>query len=89
MSGDPADVRHTPIDVLRMNVLIIPGRSRDVRHIATGAVLTSLRFARRAARVHQEQRRLGIHRQRIDFSARELSHQLVDEVVAAGDHRRR
>ena len=59
MSRDPADVRHTPIGVFRMNVENPLGRGGDVGQITGVAVLRTLGPARRAAGVHQEQRPLG------------------------------
>src|SRR5687768_6568403 len=86
MSGDPTDIRHAPVDILGMNVLIVPGGSGDVCQIATSPMLTSLRLACRTTRVHQEEGRLCIHRKWIDSDPRELLQQLVHEVVATRYH---
>ena len=54
MPGDPADIRHAPVSVGRMNVLNVLGGAGDVGKISPGAVLASLGLARAAAGIHQE-----------------------------------
>ena len=69
VARDPADVRHAPVHVLRVDVLVVLRGPGDVGQIAAGAVLAALGLARRAARVHQEERRFRVHRHRIDLRA--------------------
>src|SRR5262249_30261649 len=56
---DPPDVCHAPVGVLGMDVEDPPRRPGHVSEIPTDAVLRALGLARRAARIHQEQRPLG------------------------------
>src|SRR5215467_15388019 len=88
MSGDPADVRHAPVDVFGMNVLVILRSSGHVGEIASGAVLASFRFACGAAGVHQEERRFGILRNGLDGLAAIVFENVVDEKVAVRHHGR-
>ena len=89
MAGDPADVGHAPIDVLGVDVLDVFGGAGGISEIAAGAVLASLGLAGGAAGVHQEQRRLGRHRHRLDPLAGMVLEHIVDDEIAALDHRRR
>ena len=85
--GDPADISEAPVGVLRMDVLVVLRRTGDVGEISAGAVLAALRLTRRSARVHEKQRRLGGHRDRLDQLFAVVVHELVHEEVAAVDHR--
>src|SRR6266498_1500667 len=87
--GDPADVSEAPVGVLRVDVLVVLRGPGHVGEIAARAVHAPLGPAGRAAGVHQEQRRLGGHGHRRDLLAAVVLHELVDEVVAALDHRAR
>src|ERR1019366_5084918 len=69
VAGDPADVGHAPVHVVGVNVLVILGCPGHVGQVSAGAVHAALRAAGRAAGVHQEQRRLGRHRDWLDDSA--------------------
>ena len=86
--GDPADVGHAPVDVLRVDVLDVLRSPRDVGEVAARPVLAALGLSGRAARVHEEERRLGVHRDRLDPGAVVILQDLVDEEVAALHHRR-
>ncbi len=87
MAGDPADVGHAPVHVIRVDVLVVLGRPGDVGEVAAGAVLAALGAAGGAAGVHQEQRRLGRHGYRLDGSSLVLAEEVVDEDVPALAHR--
>src|SRR5712675_2276782 len=63
--GDPADIRHAPVDIVWMNVLVILGGSRNVGQIAASAMLAALGLAGGAAGVHQEERSFSILRDRL------------------------
>src|SRR5262249_47753726 len=52
MTGNPADIGHAPVDVLGMDVLNVLRRPGYVGEISAGAMLTALRSAGGAARVH-------------------------------------
>ena len=86
--GDPADVGHAPVGVLRVDVLVVLGRPGHVGQVAAGAVLGALGPSRGAAGVHQEQRRLGRHGHRRHDLAAVAGQHVVDEEVAALGHRR-
>ncbi len=43
MPGDPADVRHAPVNVLRMDILDILRSSRHIGQVSARAMLASLR----------------------------------------------
>src|SRR4029077_6398342 len=88
VAGDPADVGHAPVDVFRVNVLIILGGARDVGEIATGAVLTTFGLAGGAAGVHEEERSFGVLRDGLDGVAAKIFQHVVDEKVAPHDHGR-
>ena len=66
VAGDPPDVGHAPVDVIGMDVLVVLRRPGDVGEIPASGVHAALRPAGGAGRVHQEQRRLGRHRHRLD-----------------------
>jgi hypothetical protein len=63
VAGNPADVRHAPINIFGMNVLVmyleVPA---SIGQIAAGAVLAAFGFAGGAAGVHQEKRRFRVLR---------------------------
>jgi len=44
MAGDPSDVRHTPINIFRMNILDVFGCSGNIGKIAASAVLCAFGF---------------------------------------------
>src|SRR5215216_4367218 len=85
--GDPPDVGEAPVRVVGVDVLVVLRRTGDIGEIPAGAVLAPLGAAGRAARIHEEQRRLGRHRDRLDLLAAVVLEHLVDEEVAALDHR--
>src|SRR6516164_9785506 len=89
VAGDPADVGQAPVHVVWVDVLVILGRAGDVGQVPAGAVLAALWAAGGAAGVHQEQWRLGRHRQRLDGPAPVLGENLIDEEVPAIAHRGR
>ena len=70
VAGDPADVGHAPVGVVGVDVLVVLRGAGDVGEVAAGAVLAALGSGRGAAGVHQEQRRLGGHRHRLDDACR-------------------
>ena len=88
MTGDPADIGHAPVHVLGMDVLNVFRGSGDVSEIPAGTVLTALRLAGGAARIHQEQRVFGQHLYRIDPAVAEERQHLVHDEIAALDQRR-
>ena len=88
VAGDPADVRHAPVDVFGMNVLIILGGAGDVGEIAAGAMLAAFGFAGGAAGVHEEERIFGVHGNGFDDAIAIILEDVVDEEVALHDHRR-
>ena len=61
MAGDPTDVSEAPVGVLRVDVLVVLRRPRDIREVATRAVLAALGLGGGAAGVHEEERRLSRH----------------------------
>src|SRR5712671_4761290 len=63
--GDPADIRHAPVDIVWMNVLVILGGPGHISKVAASAMLASLRLTCCAARVHQEERSFRILRNRL------------------------
>jgi hypothetical protein len=69
-----------------MDVLVVLRRPGDVREVAADRVLRALRTAGRAARVHEKQRVLSLHRLRLDGLPPVTLEQLVDEEVAPLDH---
>src|SRR5260221_8740087 len=85
MARDPADIGHAPVDVFRMNILDVFGRTCDIGQVSASAVLTALRSARGAACVHQKQRVLGQHLHRIYSPAPVTRQHLVHDEVAALD----
>src|SRR5690348_14243091 len=88
MAGDPADVRHTPVNVFGMYVLVILGRAGYIGEIAPGAMLAAFWLSRGAARVHQEERRFSVLRNRLDGFAAIVFENVVNEIVAVREHRR-
>ena len=88
VTGDPADIGHTPVDVGRVNVLVVLRRPRDVREVAAGAVLAALRLSGGPARVHQEQRRFRGHRDRLDPLTPVLLEEVIDHKVPSVDEGR-
>ena len=88
VAGDPADVRHAPVRVVRVDVLVVLRRAGHVGEVAADGVLAALRAAGGAAGVHQEQRVGRLQRDRLDDLALVRGQQVVDEDVAALDHRR-
>ena len=86
MTRNPTDIRHAPVDIFRMDILIGLGCSRDVGQVATRAVLASLGFACCAARVHQEKRGFGIHDDWINPAPPEVFQHIVQEIVASLHH---
>src|SRR5580700_1423914 len=85
--GDPADVRHAPVGVVRVDVLVVLGRPGHVRHVTADGVLAALRTACRAGRVHQEQRVRRRQPRRLDDLALVRGQQVVNEDVPPLDHR--
>ena len=88
VAGDPADVGHAPVRVVRVDVLVVLGRAGHVGQVPAGGVLAALGSAGGAAGVHQEQRRLGRHGHRRDDLVPVIGEDLVDEEVPALHHRR-
>ena len=83
VAGDPADVGHAPVGVVRGGC---PGSTWTSRRRRTGSrrcCAGSPWAAGGAAGVHQEQRRLGGHRDRRHGLAGVLADQVVHEEVAA------
>src|SRR5215471_7507684 len=89
MAGDPADIGHAPVDVFRVDVLDVFRGAGDISQITARAVLASLRLTRRSAGVHEEERRVGRHRLRLDPSAATTLEQIVDDVIATLNDRLR
>src|SRR6516165_6987643 len=87
MPGDPADIRHAPVNVLGMDILDVFRGSRHVGQVSARAVLATLRPAGCPAGVHEKQRRFCRHRHWGNLAARELLHHLAKVVVATRDHR--
>jgi len=88
MAGDPADIRHAPVDVFGMNVLVIPGGAGDVGEIAAGAMLAAFGLAGGTAGVHEEERSIGVLRDGLDGLSRKIFQNFVHIKIAAHDHRR-
>src|SRR6185312_16277536 len=86
VAGDPADVGHAPVRVVRVDVLVELGRPGHVGQVAASGVLAALGAAGGAAGVHQEQRRLGRHGDRLDHRAPVVGEEVVDEDVTALHH---
>src|SRR5438874_2509109 len=82
MAGDPADVRHAPVDVFWMNVLVILRGAGHVSEIAARAMLAAFGLARGAAGVHQEERRFGVLGNGLDGFAAIVFENAVNEIVA-------
>ena len=87
MTGDPADVGHTPVHIFRMNVLNVFRCPGYISKITASAVLSSLGLSGCAAGIHEEERRFSRHRNRINPYAIILLQQVVDKDVAAFHHR--
>jgi hypothetical protein len=86
MASDPANVRHAPINVGGMNVLVELGSARDVRQITTGAMLATFGFAGGAAGVHEEERGFGVLGDGLNNVVAIVLQDFVDEKVAAHNH---
>ena len=69
-----------------MYVLDILGSPGHVGEVPANAVLGRLGFARRAARVHEEENPLRGHDHRVHALAAEITQQIVDEEVAPVYH---
>src|SRR6185369_3902838 len=89
MAGDPADVRHAPVDVFGMNVLDVLRRPGHVREVAADGVLAALGPSGRAARVHEEERRLGWHWDRVNSLSAIFGEKVVEDHVALCGERSR
>ncbi len=72
-----------------MDVLDVLRGAGDIGEIAAGRMLAALRLAGGAARVHEEERRLGRHRHRVDVGVPVILDHLVDDEVAARHQRPR
>src|SRR5262252_3806369 len=88
MTGNPADVGHTPVDVLRVNVLNVLRRPGYVGEISARAMLTTFRPPSGAAGIHEEQGVLGRHLHRVNVPAAEHRQHLVHHEIATFDQRR-
>src|SRR5205823_1189251 len=86
VSGDPADVRHAPVDILGMKILVILGSAGDVGEISASAVLAALWFAGGAAGVHEEERGFRVLRDGRDDVVPIVGENFIDEKIAAHDH---
>src|SRR5438445_4182893 len=62
MPRDPTDISHAPVDIFRMNILVVLGCSRDIGQVAAGAMLATLGFAGSPARVQQVEGGCAIQR---------------------------
>ena len=62
VARDPPYIGEAPINILRVNVLIILRRACNIGQISPGAMLTPLRLCRCTAGIHHEQRSFGRHR---------------------------
>src|SRR5262249_242207 len=87
VASDPTDVGHAPINIRGMNVLIKLRGARRIGQIAARAVLAALGFSGRAARVHQKERRFRVLRDRFDGLALIVLEDIIDKIVALGNHR--
>src|SRR5262245_40045842 len=88
MTGNPADVGHTPVDVLRVNVLNVLRRPGYVGEISARAMLTTFRPPSGAAGIHEEQGVLGRHLHPLNVPAAEHRQHLVHHEIATFDQRR-
>src|SRR6516225_1104461 len=88
MTGNPADVGHTPVDVLRVNVLNVLRRPGYVGEISARAMLTTFWPPSGAAGIHEEQGVLGRHLYRVNVPATEHRQYLVHHEIATFDQRR-
>ena len=88
MPRDPADIRHAPINILGIDILVELGGSRDVGQKAAGAVLATLGLARRSTGVHQKEGGFRIHGNRLDFCVLEILQDLIHEIIAPRHHAR-
>ena len=85
MPGHPADIRGTPVDVLRLEIEHILRGEVRVRHVAAGRVDDAFWLARRSAGIEEEEHVFGVHllgRAKVDF----VSEDLVIPVVATFRH---
>ena len=81
--GHPADVGRAPVDVLvRLEVEDVPVRPRHLREVAAGGVQDALRLRRRAARVEDVERVLGVERLGRALLVGGLEHGVPPEVAA-------
>src|SRR3984885_1947955 len=87
VAGDPADVRHAPVGVVRVDVLVVLRRAGHVGEVAADGVLAALGTPGGAGGVHQEQRVRRLQRHRLDDLALVRGEQVVDEDVPPLDHR--
>src|SRR5215472_278863 len=88
MAGDPSDVRHAPVNIFGMNVLVVLGSAGDVSKIPPGAVLATFGLASGTARVHQEEGIFRIHGNGLDHLVAIVFQNLVHEEIALEDHGR-
>src|SRR5208337_3639908 len=88
VAGDPADIRHAPIDIFGMNVLVILGGAGDVCEVASSAVLAALGLAGGAAGVHKEERIFGFHGNGGNDGVAVVLQNVVNEEVALHNHGR-
>ena len=85
---DPPDIRHAPVHILRMYVLIILGGASDIGQITAGAMLASFGFPSRPTRVHEKEWGFGIHRDGLNLLAAKILHDIVHEIVTTLHHGR-
>ena len=88
MTGDPADVGHTPVHIFRMNVLNVFRCPGYISKITASAVLCSLGLSGCAAGIHEEERCFSRHRNRINPCAIMLFQHVIDKDIATLYHRR-
>ncbi len=84
MAGDPADVGRAEVDVgVRLEVEDDLVRVGDAGQVAARRVQDALRLRRRAARVEDEQRVLGVERHRLALGVRGRHDLVVEDVALA------
>jgi acetyl-CoA synthetase len=88
MTGNPADVRHTPVDIFWMDILYVFRSSSGIGQVTAGGMLAALGLAGGTAGVHQEQRRLSRHGNRIHFGPAVVFQHFVHRVITAFNQRR-
>src|ERR1043165_7811361 len=86
MPGDPANIRHAPINIGGMNVLVVLRGTRNVREIPASPMLATFRLAGGPAGVHQKQWSFRIQRHGLNDLVPIIFENIFNEEVAASNY---